>query len=135
MTTTKNYWARLCEFLVRGGKFNPPSPQPSPPHVGPAVEREKLPSRPVMDVDENDRVLASLGEGDPAYRVLMNYAYVHVENNLTTAFDVTRSVDDQRDFKNRAAGVAAFISDVELTRARLREEILAKQKLDAKKKR
>lgn len=87
-----------------------------------------------MDVDENDRVLAQLGDGDQAYRVLMNYAYVHVENNMSVAFDVARSVDDQRDFKNRAAGVAAFIADVETTRARLKQEILDRQKRDAAKK-
>ena len=121
MTTTnqKSYWARLCERLVRSREQG---------------ARSKLPERPVMDVDENDRVLAQMPEGDQVHRTLMNYAYTHVENNMAVAFDVARSVDDQRDFKNRAAGVAAFIADVETTRARLRQEIFEKQKLESRKK-
>lgn len=84
-----------------------------------------------MDAVENDRVLAQMSEGDQVYRTLLNYAFTHVENNLATAFDVTKSVEDRRDFNNRAAGVAAFITDVETTRARLKEEILARQRRDA----
>jgi hypothetical protein len=135
MTTTnqKSYWAKLCEFVVRRQQRREAFFDEL------KTVREKyndmpVPERPAMDVDENDRVLAQLNDGDPAYRTLMNYAYVHVENNMGVAFDVARSVDDQRDFKNRAAGVAAFIADVETTRARLKQEILDRQKRDNAKK-
>jgi hypothetical protein len=106
MKTEKSWWQRLCERLVK-------SDQPA---------AGELPEREAMDVELNDRTLVNLREDDPVWRALMDYAYVHVENNLNAAFDAGRSREDRFDFMNRAAGVAAMISDVESTRARLKEE-------------
>jgi len=111
----KSFWSRLVEKVARG--------------QGAAA----LPERPAMDADRNDKVLVDVNDDQPVFRAVMDHAYEAVEHNLAVAFDVTKTVEEQRDFKNRAAGVAAFIADVETTRARLKEERQVKQKLEAAK--
>jgi hypothetical protein len=144
MKTIKTYWQRLCERIVRGsgpsarveGRRSKVEGQDAGavPGAPARVDLTSQPEREGMDVEENDRVLVAVREDEPLLRVLMNYAYTHVENNMAVAFDPARSLDDQRDFKNRAAGVAALIGDIESTRIRLREEIVEKQRLEALKK-
>lgn len=114
----KTFWNRLVERVVRGG--------------GAAAT---LPSRQPIDAERNDKVLVDVSDDQPVFRAVMDHAYAHVENNLNVAFDATKTVEEQRDFKNRAAGVTAFIADVENTRARLQAERAEKQRLDAAKQR
>jgi len=112
MKTEKSYWTRLCERIVR-------SPQEE---------------RKAMDADANDRALTQLRDDDPAYRALMDHAFNQVENNMAVAFGTQYSVDERRDFMNRAAGVQAFITAVEDRRAELKEALLEKQRLETARK-
>jgi hypothetical protein len=110
----KTFWNKLMERVARGGNA-----------------AATLPARPAMEADRNDKVLVDVNEEQPVFRAVMDHAYAHVENNLAVAFDASKSVEERRDFSNRAAGVTAFIADVENTRARLKAERAEQQKLAA----
>lgn len=112
----KTFWNTLVERVVRG--------------TARGAARSTT-ERPAMDAERNDKVLVDVNDEQPVFRAVMDHAYAHVENNLAVAFDPAKSVDERRDFNNRAAGVAAFIADVENTRARLKAERADQQRLAA----
>ena len=111
----KTFWNQLVERVVRGRNGQTGT------------------GRPAMDADRNDKVLVDVNDEQPVFRAVMDHAYAHVENNLAVAFDAAKSVDERRDFSNRAAGVTAFIADVENTRARLKADRADQQRLAAAK--
>ena len=113
-------------MMVRAVRRNhSPSPRPSPPGEG-GIEL------PALDPDRNDEVLARLRDDDPALTVFLSYCQTHIENNLRQAFNVSLSVEQQLDFKNRAGAVAALVEDLEGSRQRLKQELLEKQKAEIK---
>lgn len=133
MTTTnqKTVWGRVSELAVTAWRKNRPtssgtSPRPSPQ----SGEGVKLPE---LDVELNDKTLATLRDDDPAQRAWLSCAQTHIERNLRSAFDATLPVEKQAEFWQRAAAVTALVEDFESARARCREELQERQKREQKK--
>ena len=108
-------WVKISETLLRAVRRNP----------GPEIE---LPPR---DTDRNDEVLARVRDEDPLLAVMLSYSQTHIEINLRQAFNPALTAEQQNDFKNRAAGVAALVDDLSNNRARLRQELLEQQRREA----
>ena len=114
--TTKPWWARLCERVAR--KYN---------------KQTALPERPVANPDANAERLARLGDDDPTYRALMDYAFVEFENNVELSLRAGNGAEARITYSDRAAGVLGFIEKVEADRGVLRADYLRKLKKEEKK--
>jgi hypothetical protein len=80
-------------------------------------------------VDANTRLLERLQENDPTWRCFVDHAFSEFSNNMTIALDPARPTEQRIRYLDRAAGVYAFLEDIETRRQILRAEWANQQRL------
>lgn len=75
------------------------------------------------DLGKNDSVLANVSESDPTLRALQDHAFAQFDNELTSALDVGKPAALRLSHLDRAAGVAAYLTNVENVRDRAKVQM------------